>query len=36
MGNIGRLQPANIAALLVAVEGVLKEMSVAIPVARPK
>lgn len=36
MGNIGRMQPADIAALLVAVEGVLKEMSVAIPVAGPK
>lgn len=35
MGNIGRLQPADIEALLVAVEGVLKEMSVAIPVAGP-
>jgi 2-aminoethylphosphonate-pyruvate transaminase len=36
MGNIGRLQPADIDALLVAVEGVLKEMSVGIPVAGPK
>ncbi|MGV3755645.1 MAG: 2-aminoethylphosphonate--pyruvate transaminase [Verrucomicrobiota bacterium] len=36
MGNIGRLQPADIDALLVAVEGVLKEMSVSIPVAGPK
>jgi hypothetical protein len=30
------LQPADIDALLVAVEGVLKEMSVGIPVAGPK
>ncbi len=36
MGNIGRLKDKDIQALLVAVEGVLKEMSVAIPVARPK
>jgi len=36
MGNIGRLQAADIEALMAAVEGVLKEMSVAIPVAGPK
>ncbi|HEY1173046.1 MAG TPA: 2-aminoethylphosphonate--pyruvate transaminase [Verrucomicrobiae bacterium] len=36
MGNIGRLQDKDIQELLVAVEAVLKEMKVALPVAKPK
>lgn len=36
MGNIGRLQDKDIQELLVAVEAVLKEMKVAVPVAKPK